>query len=99
MSLTQMTLPKSATVHEIEREIVSIDPATGEEVGRVAAANKTDVIAAVERAREHVALEAVGFDRAPLVVLRATTGAAVPAMNGNVPSLTVALNVFACCTT
>lgn len=51
MSVQILETTKEAAAAEPVKEIISLDPATGEEVGRVPLASRDDVLAAVARAR------------------------------------------------
>jgi succinate-semialdehyde dehydrogenase/glutarate-semialdehyde dehydrogenase len=70
---TQTTnVPKAATQAEAAREIISYDPATGEEVGRVPLGSADDVARAVARARAaRKGWGALSFRERAAVVMRA----------------------------
>ncbi len=70
---TQITQTETAaTTTEVRREVISYDPATGEEVGRAPLSTPEDVSRAVERAREaRKSWAALSFRERAAVVMRA----------------------------
>jgi acyl-CoA reductase-like NAD-dependent aldehyde dehydrogenase len=70
--ITETATETAATTHDVRREVISYDPATGDEVGRAPLSTPEDVSRAVARARGvQKAWAALSFRERAAVVMRA----------------------------